>query len=61
MFDYTHVKVIRVPVDMNIYGSFKQRCTFYEVTYSEFFSLAMKKFVDGDFDTELNIKKYKER
>lgn len=52
--DDGHVE-IKVKLDKRQHVRFKHKCNFYDVTYAEVFNLAVEKFIDGEYDKELNI------
>ena len=49
------IKHISFPVQDYVYYNFKQKCDFYEIKMPEIFLFFIEKFIDGDFDKELNI------
>ena len=50
------IKSISISLVEHVYFKFKNRCHFYDLQPQEVLSFMIEKFIDGDFDEELNIK-----
>ena len=50
------IKYITIPVQEHVHHKFSNRCGFYDLTYQDFFLHVIEKFINGEFDEELNIK-----
>ena len=46
---------VTIPLKADIRFKFKNRCKFYDITSQEVLSFLIDKFLEGDFDKELNI------